>query len=113
MKATGRGGGWLTIAGFAILAVPLVVQGLWIVEFNRHETQAERVAAYLAHFPPFARNATFLGLGPLVLCVAAGAVLVAAALYGRGVMRALAILGVLAAVVLGILLGLLNLFQAL
>lgn len=113
MKAARGFGTELTIAGFVILALPLIIEGLWIVEFNRHDNQQDRVAAYMAHFPAFAREITYLENSSILLSLIGAAVLAVAAIFSQGAVRILAILFVLPAVGLGVLLSLLHLWQAL
>jgi hypothetical protein len=101
-------------AGFALLTLPVVSQYLWIKEFNAHDSQEERVAAFLSHFPEFLRSPGVLGIWEIATAFVAGAVLAVGAGTGEGPRtRWVATAGAITAIVLAFLLTFLRLFQLL
>ena len=91
------------LVGFSLLLLPLILGGLWFRELSRALTPEDRATAFLGYFPPFARREAVLALSALLLSGASGFFLVRGALWTRGFLRFLAIVGVFVSLALCLL----------
>lgn len=101
------------IFGWLLLLIPLSIEGLWILVWSRHDNHADRVAAYFAYFPAFAREPWVRSLCSVLGSVASGPVFYLAAVKNRGWASGIAVTGIVIAAVTTGLVILLTLFRAL
>jgi hypothetical protein len=91
--------------GFALLLPALFLLCLWLYEFNRHDVQERRVAAFLAHFPEALRDLPTL-TGVSILSSGLATVFLGVAFSrSTGIWRFLTLFGLVVAVLLLLLNG--------